>query len=311
MKTLGRLAFFFSLFLLYFVVREAVLLFDSAFSVSPILGYAVLAALSAVFIWLLVVPLLRILLMPRNPGPVEKESDEDALISRRLVLFRKNSYLRSSGFTFDTSMSEREQYDKAVKALNAECDRLRKGYVRRIFYGSTISQNGFLDAVLILTSGTNLIKDTFVLYSGRVSPKDLLTIGRMVYYSTVIGGSESVEYLTEELFSKLASDGLKGIPFLGRITSSIADGFVNAALLTRVSMIAENYCSVTLISGKVDLYPRFKTVYSTTKHIVSGLLGDAKSLAKDKAGKGILGKIGGFFGRGGDDDEEELQPEIN
>ena len=307
MKTIRNILFFFSIFLLYFVVREAISLFDAAFSLSPILGYAVLVLLAAVFLWFLLLPLMRILLMPRNPGPVGESGKEEALIAKRLALFRKNPYLKSIGFVFDPSKSEREQYDSAVAALNSECDRMRKEYVRRIFYGSTISQNGFLDAVLILSSGVNLIKDTFVLYSGRVSLKDLLTIGRMVYYSTVIGGSESVEYLTEELFSKLASDSLKGIPFLGRITGSIADGFVNAALLTRISMIAENYCSMTLITKRSDLYPKFQAVYSTTKHIVSGLLGDAKDLAKDKAGRGFLGRIGSFFGRGGDD--EELQPE--
>lgn len=307
MKVIGKLMLFFSLFLLYFTVREAISLFDAAFSLSPVLGVAVMGTLAAVFLWFLLLPLLRIVLMPRNPGPVEEKGKEDALISRRLALFRKSPYLRNSGFVFDSSLSEREQYDSAVAVLNVQCDRMRREYVRRIFYGSTISQNGFLDAVLILSCGVNLIRDTFVLYSGRVSLKDLLTIGRMVYYSTVIGGSESVEYLTEELFSKLASDGLKGIPFLGRITSSIADGFVNAALLTRVSMIAENYCSMTLISKRSDLYPKFRTVYSTTKHIVSGLLGDAKSLAKDKAGRGFLGRIGGLFGRGGQDDGE-LQP---
>lgn len=303
MKTLKRLAFFVSLFLVYIVIREMLLFFNSAFSIHPILGYVAITATVAVMIWFLILPLLKILMMPRYPGPVEEKSLEEELIQARLRGFRNSQHLKKENFKFDDNRGYRKVYGDAVSSLGKRCDTLRQGYVRRLFYGTTVSQNGFLDAILILSSSINMVRDIFVLYAGRVSNRDLLTIGKMVYYSTVIGGSESVEYLTEELFSKLASDGVKGIPFLGRVTGSIADGFVNAALLTRVSFITENYCGMTLVERRSDLYPKFKTVYSTTKHIVSGLLGDARAMAKNRLGKGFLEKLTRFFGKGTEEAE--------
>lgn len=309
MAVVKKLIFFVSLFLFYFLVKELLSFFDSAFSISPILGYIALAAVTVLVIWYLIVPIYRILRIPKHPGPVTDRDKEEELIAGRLNSFRENSYLIDSGFKFDESKENRELYSEAVAVLKKKCDRIRKQYVRRIFYGSTVSQNGFLDALLIMSTSVNLIRDTFILYAGRVSNRDLFTIGKMVYYSTVIGGSESVEYLTEEIFSKLSSDGLKGIPFLGRITGSIADGFVNAALLTRVSLITENYCGMTHISKVSDLYPKFKTVFSVTRHIVSGLLEDARGFTKNKVTLGILGKLSGLFKRNTEKDTES-QPEM-
>lgn len=102
-----------------------------------------------------------------------------------------------------------------------------------------------------------------------------------MYYSVVIGGSEGVEYATGELFSALAPGLIKAIPFLGKITQSLADGLVNATLLTRVSLITENYCRLTFIEKESDLYPKYKSVLSATKHILH-LMRDKKTLVEDE-----------------------------
>ncbi len=83
------------------------------------------------------------------------------------------------------------------------------------------------------------------LYHGRVSNKALWAIG----------GSEGVEYATRELFSKLATESIKSVLFADRIFGSLADGFVNAALLTRISLITENYCKLVTIESDKDLHP--------------------------------------------------------
>ena len=87
-----------------------------------------------------------------------------------------------------------------------------------------------------------------------------------------ISGSEGVEYATQEVFSKFATEGFKSVPFADRIFGSIADGFVNAALLTRISLITENYCRILYIRKERDLYPSAQFIVKATKFITSDII---------------------------------------
>jgi len=155
--------------------------------------------------------------------------------------------------------------------LEKECERIRRKYVAQLFYSSSISQNGFIDALLVLSYSVNMIKDIFILYNGRVNTRDLLNIAQKVYYSIAIAGSEGIEYVTDEIVAKLASESVKSIPFIDKILGSIADGFINALLLNRVSYITENYCKLTYLETKNALYPSPIRVFKATKHITSDM----------------------------------------
>ena len=172
-----------------------------------------------------------------------------------------------NGYDFNLVKNDQESYDRIITVLSLECKNKRRMYVNQLFYSTGISQNGFLDALLILSASVNLIKEIFILYNGRVSNRDVWTIAKKVYYSLVIGGSEGAEYAAEEIYSKLATSSMKSIPFLDKIISSLVDGFINASLLTRVSLITENYCKLLYIKSDKDLYPSAKTVVYTTKDI--------------------------------------------
>jgi len=110
-----------------------------------------------------------------------------------------------------------------------------------------------------------------------------------------IGGSEGIEYTTDEIVSKVFAGGVKGIPFASKILGSIADGFVNAALLARISIITENYCQMLFIESRKALYPSYRTVVATTKIITSDLiervLKEVKRLARDKTGQVVLATV--------------------
>jgi len=206
--------------------------------------------------------------------------------------FKSNPFLLDSHFDFESLAYDEGGHGKILDCLQPEAERIRRKYVTQLFYSSSIAQNGFLDAILILSSSVNLVKELFILYHGRVSNKDLWAIARKVYYSMAIGGSEGVEYATEEIFSKLTSGGIKSIPFASKILGSIADGFVNAALLTRISFITENYCKLVYLKSEKDLYPSYKSVISSTKiitaDIIERIFKELKSIAKDKTSKYVL-----------------------
>ena len=272
MKLIKKIIFFFSLFLLYLILKEFVELYNLAKSIHPYFAYAVIILLTAFLVYFAFIPIYQIFRMPKNYAPVKNKSEVPVLVEKRINNFRKNKFLLKSNFDFSVIKNDEESHNKIILSLEKESDRIRKKYVSRLFYSTSISQNGFIDAVLILSSSVNLIKEIFILYQGRVTNRDLFTIAKKVYYSIAIGGSEGVEYAADEIFSKLSTESMKSIPFASKILSSLADGYVNAALLTRVSLITENYCKYVYIESDRDLYPSSKFIISTTRFLTSDIL---------------------------------------
>ncbi len=271
LKFIKRIILFFTLIVFYFIFKEAITLYVSLRQIHPIAGYIYLVGIALFFYYFVIIPVIKIIKIPRAYPPVKDKNQESDLIKKRLELFEKNPYLKEKGYVFGLN-DEKEEYKKIIAMLSKEAKRIRRRYVSQLFYATAIVQNGFIDTILILSASVNLIKDIFLLYNGRVTNKDLIAIAKQVYYSMAIGGSYGVEYATDELFSKLSSDTIKSIPFIDKIISSLADGLVNAALLTRVALITENYCKLTYIKSEKDLYPSTKFILSSMESITSDIL---------------------------------------
>ncbi len=288
MKFIKRILFFLSFILLYFVIKEFLQLYDYLLNINETLAIAVIAILGLFIIYFAVVPIIQIIKLPVVYGPTKDLSKTAALREKRIKKFRRNKFLIKNNFNFDSiDESSEESYNKIITTLKPECSRIRKKHINQVFYSTAVSQNGFLDAILILSSAVNMVKEIFLLYHGRVGNKELFIIAKKVYYSILIGGSEGVEYATEELFSKLATESIKSIPFLDKIFTSLADGYVNAVLLTRISLLTENYCSLIYIQKDRDLYPRPAYVFSTAKNLTSDIFKSVKEnltrIAKEKS----------------------------
>jgi hypothetical protein len=269
LKIINRLLFFFALAVTYLVVREFLSLYNYISGVDEYFGYAFLIFISLILIYFVAIPIVKIVSIPRVHPPVKSSNEIDSLITKRLKAYERNKLLPE----LDKSrFSDRERYDEYTKILSAEAQKARKVYVSRLFYATSISQNGFLDAIFILSASINLIKEIFIIYNGRVSNLDLFKLMKKIYTAIAIGGSETIEYATEEILHSLTSDTIKSIPFIDKIMGSLTDGFVNALLLTRVSFIAENYCSKLYIQKDNELLPSYKMVVETTKM----LTGDVK-----------------------------------
>jgi len=286
MNTLKRLLLFVSLFFLYIIVKEFLLLYNYTRSLHPVAGYITLFAIGLFLIYFMLIPAMRIFFLPRYFSPTRDPNQIPQLIEKRIKNYKNNPYLLREGFDFEGIMPDKRGYHEITEFLQLEVERIRKRYVTQVFYGTSIAQNGFLDAIIILSAGINMVQDMFTLYHGRVSNRDLLKIAKMVYYSMAIGGSEGIEYAVDEMVSKVFSGSMKGLPFASKILGSIADGVINAALLCRISLITENYCTTIFIESERALYPSYKTVISTTKIITSDLIErifkEVKTITKDK-----------------------------
>lgn len=270
-KYLKKILAFLSIILLYFIVKEFLSLYVSLQSIHPVLAYVFVVIAAAVLVYFVGLPVYRIMRIPKAPAPLTSEANLEKELEKRFALLEENPHLRSIDFHLASAPRTKEGYEQVMKALRKESAQIRYKYVNRLFYSSAISQNGFIDAILILSSSVSLVKDTFVLYNGRVSNRDLWEIGKQVYYSMAIGGSETVEYATGEIFSKLSTEGMRSIPFFDKILGSLADGFVNACLLTRVALITDLYCSTLIVTSEKDLRPSPAFIVKTATDITGGV----------------------------------------
>ncbi len=265
-----------------------VFLWTSLESVNIYLAYTVFVAIILFIFYFAILPIVNIIKLPSNLGPTKIKSEVGRLREKRIKQFSKNPFLLKSEIDANSLQNNDEVYETTISILEKESYKIRKSYVNRLFYSTSVSQNGFIDSIMILSASINLVKEIFILYNGRVSAVELLIIARKVYYSIIIGGTEGVEYVTNEIFSKLATESIKSIPFIDKIVPSLVDGFVNAALLTRVSLITENYCKTLYIEKERDLYPSSKYIAIAAKDLTSEVMKQVNlnilQIAKDKSG---------------------------
>lgn len=286
MKHIKRILMFLSLFVLYIIFKEFLHLYTMLYTVHPSAAWIFGVLAGGFFIYFAGIPIFKIFSMPAAYGPVYDSRQEENLIAKRMDRFRKNKYLIKNGVDVSQLKNDKKSYNQVIREMNKGVDQLRRKHIPQLFYATTIAQNGFLDALLILSSAINHIKEIFILYNGRVSNKDLVVIFRKIYMAMAIGGSEAAEYATQEVFSRFATDGMKAIPFFNKVSASLIDGYVNAVMLTRISYITGNYCRKTVIVSDKDLSPSPEFVFSSarniTKDIREKIFGALKRKTKEK-----------------------------
>lgn len=319
MSLLKRFLIFIFIGFAYLVIKEFLILYQTAKSVHPYAAYGLVVLMGLFLCYFVVVPLLSILRLPRRYGPTRNPDHIQSMIHERIRVFRRNPFLVKQSMDLSAVPEDRNGYDQIIVLLQPEVRKLHKKYVTQVFYSTAIAQNGFLDALLILSLSVNLVKDLFVLYHGRVSNRVLWAIGRMVFQSMLIGGSEGVEYAVDEIFSKMFSGSMKGIPFASKILGSLADGFVNAALVTRIALITQNYCEMIFAESDRALYPAHKTIISTTRILISDLLDrivdEIRSMTRNKTREVVLttvNPVGVIMGKALNriaDNSEKFSPE--
>lgn len=284
MKILKRLIFLLSFFVLYLIGKEFLILYHYLYNTEPVLAYAFLGFLAALLIFYILLPAFKIVGIRKFTKPAETKAQIEVVRKERMRRFAKNKFLLGAGINTAQLEPTEENYDKAIAVLSEESAKVRKKYVSKVFYITALIQNGFIDALFILILSIQLIGDTFRIFHGRPPGFQMWDIIKKIYYAVIIGGSEAAEYASEEIFEKMATESVKGIPFAGRLIGSLTDGFVNASLLTRISYITENYCKKIYFDSPRELFPSGKAVAHTTSILTSGVFQKVVKKAKAQAG---------------------------
>lgn len=273
MRVIRKIIAFLAISLSLVLIREFVAIYTDLKAIDPIYATIFIVFILLLIVYFVLIPLIQIITTTKIPPPVTEPSKEIQLIEKRVKIFESSDAIKK---IIVNDISVKEKYQTYVSQLEKEASKIRNRYVTNVFYSTSISQNGFLDGIIILSAGANVIKDIFRLYNGRVSNRDLLTIIKKIYTAMAIGGSEIVQYSTDEIIPLISTKGVQTIPLFDKVISSATDGFVNAAMIARIAIITENYCKMTVIKSDRDLLPSYKIVFDTTKHILGDIFNKIK-----------------------------------
>ena len=203
MSIIKRIFLFASLIFVYLILKEFLLLYSLLANITPLLGYVFIISSLGFLIYFGAIPIYSIFRMSSHNSPVKDISKIEALRSERIASFKKNPFLMESGFNLANIENTETHYNEITEILSTECALIRKRHINNLFYRTSISQNGFIDGLLILGTSIGVIKEIFTLYNGRTNNVALVSIAGKVYSSILIGGSEGVEYVSNEIYTKL------------------------------------------------------------------------------------------------------------
>jgi hypothetical protein len=253
-KTMLRIATLFSLLLLIsfavIIINQTSQLVTLADRVHPSFGSAVFWSLIALYGFCLIVPLFLLLRLPKPLNPPATELDP--AFPRHLERLGKR--LSRNPLLSDPTIVSREEIDNALITLDSAADHRSRAAASQVFITTAISQNGSLDALLVLAAQSKLILEIARVYYQRPTLRDLIFLYTNVGATAFIAGELEDLDLSEQVQPVLTSvlgSAAGAIPGLGAATNlfvnSVVTGTGNAFLTLRVGSICKQYCRATVL----------------------------------------------------------------
>ena len=119
-------------------------------------------------------------------------------------------------------------------------DEIIHRHAKQVFVSTALSQNGRLDAFLVLAINFRMLKELISNYGYRPTYAQLIkTYTKVLAAALVADGIEDTQLA--EFFPALSKGFLGVIPGLGTLSSSFVQGTGNAFLTLRVGYITKNY----------------------------------------------------------------------
>ena len=184
---------------------------------------------------------------PALVPPTDKDSNayQEFLEASRKRM-QSNPYVIEAGI----DVMEEKGLESASKVLEQEAMKLTQGSSGAVFLSTAISQNGSLDAFMVLSAQMRLVWKIAKIYNQRPNPKELLWLYSNVVGSTFVAGqlddvdiSGQVTPVISKVMGNMAGSAIPGFATASSIlTNMIFDGSVNAFLTLRVGAIARIYC---------------------------------------------------------------------
>ena len=145
-----------------FVINQAAQVVSLANTISPALGRIVLCALLTVYTAAVLVPGVLLIRLPKPMiPPADEQSPQYQTYLRRLGgRLACNLHLIGAG-----ALNDRASIESALRVLDAKADEVIKRTASTLFVSTAISQNGKLDALMVLAGLTHLIWQVAHIYN--------------------------------------------------------------------------------------------------------------------------------------------------
>ena len=146
-------------------------------------------------------------------------------------------------------LETQEDIEAALSKLDDQAVNLTKQTASKVFLSTAISQNGSLDALIVLGVQSKLVLDIAKLYNQRPSLRELGTLYANVAATAFIARELDEADLSEQvqpILSSVLGSAAGAVPGLQvastLLVNSVANGAANAFLSLRVGIIAQQYC---------------------------------------------------------------------
>lgn len=187
-------------------------------------------------------------LLLMNGATLEEERAFAEELTRRM---KGNPHIIEAGIK-PAYKDDPDYLPRCLTHLNTKADEEIRQNARRIFLATALSQNGRLDALIVLVCLCRLIMRVSRIYNQRPHPREIASLYAAVATTTFLALSlEELDITTEitvgfgEAFHAMAPAGLTAsIPFAGKalqtFTASTIDGAANCYLALRAGIITRN-----------------------------------------------------------------------
>lgn len=168
-----KLVFIASLFIIVstviFIVNQTAQVVSLAGTLQPVFGRVVLWVLIAIYAVVIAVPIVVFMRLPKGlVAPPDDTSEEYRVYLRRLGA----RLTCNPNISCTTPLANRESIQAAITTLDAKADVVIKDTASRLFVSTAISQNGRLDALMVLAEQSRLIYRVAHLYNQRPNVRE-------------------------------------------------------------------------------------------------------------------------------------------
>ncbi len=171
--------------------------------------------------------------------------------------------------------------ERALRAAFSELRRSREGLTRSTIrqhalqagLATAISRNQLLDFFMILALSAKLVKEVTLISGLRPSARQTLSLYlslmRASYYAYYL---DSISDYAFSSIGRMASGAIESLPIIGQTSAMVANGMVNAVLVTRLGLIAEE-----LVWGSEDHKLGLRKLTSKCLRLAAQSTGDLKN----------------------------------
>jgi len=250
---LARLTLFAGVFVLVcstvFVINQTAQIVALANTVSPTFGQIVLIGLLIVYALVILVPIVLFARLPRAlRPPSDEQSPEYQVYLKQLgARLAPNRHLSGMG----AQLGDRAGIEAALKTLDAKAKGIIKATASTVFLSTAISQNGRLDALMVLAAQSRMVWQVAHVYYQRPTLREMIqlyaNIGATIFLVSEIEDLDIREQVEPVIASALGGSLAGVAPGMSIVatilTESILEGTANAFLTLRVGVICQRYCA--------------------------------------------------------------------